>query len=578
MAMRVYPGERAVMAVLVVTQGPGTGATFSVESDRIVLGRQNDCDLHEVFAGHASVSRRHACIFRSAGRHFVQDLGSRNGTLLNGYPLRERTPLSSGDRLLIGETMLEFREKADDVGGRTDDRPLDPLSSVYFAPEEEDSHVSSVMTVPRPSQPDALLSRNPKLQLRALVRLLENLGKSLDTDDILDELLLGLFDVFPGAERGFVGLRDANRGEVVPRVVRYRRPPGDEAIRVSRTLIQRAIQSQEAILSADVRDDPRFQASQSISSHSIRSVMCVPILDRAGEVLGVLQVDSSAGRGQFNQQDLEVLASITPHAAMALSYARLHSDALRRQALERDLELARRVQRNLLPDRQPQLSGYEFFSFYEAAYAVGGDYYDYVPLPDGRLAIVVADVVGKGISAALLMAKLGGELKYLLCNESTPEAAMARMSESFNQDSRIDRFVTLATVIVDPRQHQSTIVNAGHPAPVLRNVAEGVREVGVEARGVPLGVLEGTQYQATQLELRPGDTIVMYTDGLSEAARDDNSLYGHERLFTEIGRGPEAVQDLGSRILQEINQFTGGNPQSDDMCLICFRRTDGTSS
>jgi serine phosphatase RsbU (regulator of sigma subunit) len=300
--------------------------------------------------------------------------------------------------------------------------------------------------------------------------------------------------------------------------------------------------------------------------------MCAPLVDAEGTAMGVVQVDTQDMQRQFNDQDLEVLASVVPSAATALRYCQLHEEALKRQALDRDLKLARRVQNALLPEAAPRLEGYQFFAFYEAAYEVGGDYYDYVPLPGGRWAVVVADAVGKGVSAALLMAKLSGELRSSLSIEPTPAAAVARMNDSMTRSGMAGHFVTLILAVIDPATHQVNLVNAGHMAPLVRRADGFVDEAPGVTGGPALGILPNQDYAARSVRLDAGDSVTMFTDGFSEAARADNAMYGVERLRGQLAVPVGTAKELGERVLSDVRRFVGGHPQSDDMCLICFGR------
>ena len=270
-----------------------------------------------------------------------------------------------------------------------------------------------------------------------------------------------------------------------------------------------------------------------------------------------------------------MLASIASQAAVAVDNAQLHETAMRQQAIERDLDLAHKVQRGLLPAAPPTVPGYYFFDFYEPANQVGGDYYDYVELPDNRLAIVVADVSGKGVSAALLMAKLSGEVRYCLASEPDPAMAMSRINTSFSRSGWQDRFVTFVLAVLDSERHELTIVNAGHMAPFLRHNKGQVDPIGEEETGLPLGVENEYEYQAYTRSLEPGDYLAMFTDGFSEAMNCDNELYGMDRLRELLANETTPVKELGRRILDDVKQFVGGRPQSDDMCLACFGRMRG---
>lgn len=215
------------------------------------------------------------------------------------------------------------------------------------------------------------------------------------------------------------------------------------------------------------------KAYGSLSGEQVRSVQCAPLLDGDGNAFGVVHIDTDEASRAFTSEDLEVMVGAVTQAAMAVRFARLHEESLRHQAMQRDLELARRVQLGLLPESYPDRRGFEFFAYYRAAHDVGGDYYDFIELPRDRIALVVADAAGKGVSAALMMAKVSGELKYHLSCES-PGIALSRMNDSLCQGAT-NRFVTLLGAILDCHAATLTIVNAGHPAPLRRRSNGTVR-------------------------------------------------------------------------------------------------------
>jgi sigma-B regulation protein RsbU (phosphoserine phosphatase) len=225
-----------------------------------------------------------------------------------------------------------------------------------------------------------------------------------------------------------------------------------------------------------------------------------------------------------------------------------------------------------LPSAPPQIAGYHFFDFYEPANHVGGDYYDYIDLPGGRLAVVLADVSGKGVSAALLMAKLSGEVRYCLASEPTAAAAMNRINASFSRSGWEDRFVSFVLAVLDPKRHEVTLVNAGHMPPLLRQGAGQVENVGAAEAGFLLGVEADFQYTQYTRQLAPGDFLTIFTDGISEAMNADGELYGLFRLRQQVGADVASVAALGRHILDDVKRFVGGRPQSDDMCLACFGR------
>ncbi len=330
--------------------------------------------------------------------------------------------------------------------------------------------------------------------------------------------------------------------------------------------------SKEAILSADAASDSRFDMSASIVDFRIRSMICAPLIASDGEALGVIQLDAIDQRNRFRQDDLEMLVSIACQVAFAVENAQLHETAMREQAMRRELAVAHEVQRGFLPSAAPRIPEYDFFEFYEPASQLGGDYYDYIDLPGSRLAVVVADVSGKGISASLLMAKLSAETRYCLASDPDPAQAIGRLNRVFCDSVWDDRFVTMVLAVLDPRRHEVTIVNAGHLPPLWRYWPNGVEPVAEAESGLPLGVDRDVDYASCEMPLSPGDSLVLYTDGITEAMNTAGELYGFSRLMALLSSDVDRVAKLGPRILDDVKRFVGARSQSDDMCLTCFGR------
>jgi serine phosphatase RsbU (regulator of sigma subunit) len=310
--------------------------------------------------------------------------------------------------------------------------------------------------------------------------------------------------------------------------------------------------------------------SQSIADFRIRSMMCAPLLDAAGEAFGVLQIDTLDQRQRFQPDDLELLASAASQAAIAIQNAQLYEQTLKNKEVERDMQLAREVQRGFLPDSRPTIGGYSFFDYYQPADQVGGDYYDYIPLADGRLAVVVADVVGHGVAAALLMAKLSAETRFCLYTEADPATAVTRINERLVQTG-LSRFVTMIMLVLDAKNHKATIVNAGHMAPLHRN-GKSLAEPGNDIAGLPLGIVDSIPYQQMEIEVSPGDILVLYTDGINETMDAEGKFYGIDRMRKFMLAKPHAPLDLGTQMVQDVRTFLGEAVQNDDMCLVCVGR------
>jgi serine phosphatase RsbU (regulator of sigma subunit) len=545
------------MAVLVRTRGTHNGQWVHPLADRCLLGRHSDCDLAFLFADVTGVSRHHALIERAGNQYFIEDRGSKNGTLLNGTRLTARWPLSSGDRISICDVELTFYE----------DRAPTPAETDESVTLEEDAQAQAMASVPvAPAAPPAQLAGYTAEKLRALAHMLRRLGSSLDTDATLHELLSGLFAIFRQADRGFVAFSGAPQERVRPRATLFRRPQDEPRLAISHTFIDHVLARREAVLWAAQGKLADLPSTSSMQDLEIRCVMCAPLLDSEGHPFGVVQIDSDDGELGFTLDDLEVMAGAVNQAAVAVRYTQLHEQALRRQAIERDLQLAQQVQLSLLPAGCPVCSGYRFFAYYQTAYEVGGDYYDFVELPNGRLAIIMADVAGKGVSAALLMAKLSGELKYYLSCES-PSRAVARMNDSLYEGGA-GRFVTLLLAIIDKTSPRITLVNAGHPAPLRRRPSGTVEAVGEGQRGVALGILPSGEWRALETECGPGDMWFAFTDGVTEAINAQGELYGVARLRQQLERTPAPVNETGGLIVADVRRFLGDQAPSDDMCLV----------
>jgi serine phosphatase RsbU (regulator of sigma subunit) len=300
--------------------------------------------------------------------------------------------------------------------------------------------------------------------------------------------------------------------------------------------------------------------------------MCAPLINSQDNVTGIIQIDTSDQRNRFSRDDLEVLASVACQAAIAVENAELHETAVRDQKRSRELELAHDVLRGFLPSRAPQIEGYDFFHFYEPANELGGDYYDYIPLPGRRLAVVVADVSGKGIPASLLMARLSADVRYCLVSEPSPAEAVAQLNRVFFSAGWEDRFVTLVLAVLDPFRHELTLVDAGHPPSYLQHAGKVIQAVDEASTRLPLGVMENAEYVQVSHPLHPGDLLVLYTDGISEATNEKDELYGFERLYEQVRVPRPSVAAHAQGILGNVKEFVGKQSQSDDICLVCLGR------
>jgi serine phosphatase RsbU (regulator of sigma subunit) len=257
---------------------------------------------------------------------------------------------------------------------------------------------------------------------------------------------------------------------------------------------------------------------------------------------------------------------------IAFDNARLHENALQQREIERDLELADLIQRSFLPGGPPQVAGYRFFDFYRPASYVGGDYYNYVTLPDGRMAVLVADVVGHGLAAAMLTAKFAAEARYQLLTAESPAEAVARLNRSLSETIGEGHFITFVLVVLDPQSGQVTVVNAGHPPSVLCPSGGPTAEIGAQNSGFPLGLFESAVYEESSCQVPRGGLVLAYTDGISEAMNAERRVYGLPRLRQQLEAASGDPVQFGRSIVDDLRQFVGTHPQTDDMCLVCFGR------
>lgn len=552
------------------------GQKYKLNQPKMVMGRHPDCEI-VIDAG--AVSRQHAQIILADDNFYIEDLQSRNGTYVNDRRIEGRKLLCHADSLRICDIGFRFEDDvflkkqaatARDTGFAID---IGSSQSVVIDDDRDAPSGSKVMTKIEVSDTARMrLDTNPITKLKAVLEITRSLGRSLSIDDVLPKVLDSLFTIFPQADRGFIVLTEGDEGRLIPKAVKFRRPNEDDEIRISRTIVDEVMSSKEAILSADAATDSRFQMSQSVADFRIRSMMCAPLLDSEGNAQGVIQIDTLNQTARFRGEDLEVLGGVTAPAGIAVENAQLHEDQLKQQVLQRDLQMARRVQLGFLPSAPPEVPGYHFFDYYDSAYEVGGDYHDYIELPDGRLAIIVADVSGKGISAALLTAKLSAEMRFCLATESTPAAAVTKLNNVFCQGGWEDRFITMILMVLNPPSGEVTLVNAGHMPPLARLGNQPVGMPGSENAGLPIGVTEDFDYDSYQLRLEPGDSLAAFTDGFSEAMNANEDLYGLEQLEARFADPVSSLSDLGRHILEDVKRHVAGHPQSDDMCLVCVGR------
>jgi sigma-B regulation protein RsbU (phosphoserine phosphatase) len=304
-----------------------------------------------------------------------------------------------------------------------------------------------------------------------------------------------------------------------------------------------------------------------------RHLLAVPIAIESSPrgFLAVGDKESRRGVGPFPAGDRRTLGLFANQAAIALENARLHRQALEKERLERELTLAAEIQRQILPKGSPDVPGYQLVGWNRPARQVGGDYYDLLPRDDGRVSLVLGDVSGKGMPAALMVSTLHSALRLLLDRTSLGPAFLERLNTHILESSASNKFITLFLAELEPATGTVHYLNAGHnPALLLRRSGE-VEELG--SSGLPIGLLPGSRYRKMTIELGPGDLLCLYSDGITECASPADEEFGMVRLLKLLAElRDRPLQELSDTIAQTTVDFAAGQPQLDDETVVLLRR------
>ena len=399
-----------------------------------------------------------------------------------------------------------------------------------------------------------------------------SLSRSLDLDSLLNRLLDTLFEVFPNAECGAI-LLPRKDGELHVRTWKSSlKSDGDSPRGVaSRTIARQVMDSGQSLLCVDTADDTNLAASQSISDADIRSVMCAPMKGSDGTSLGVIHLDRRDISQPFVMDDLDLLACVALISGQTVENNLLHEEHLKAQLQEQELQLAADLQRTLLPSTVPDIAGYEIAHHYQPANELGGDYFDHFELPDGRFVVAIGDVAGKGTAAALLVASLFASVRAVLAFETQPAAAVERLNGTVADVVATGRFITFFLAILDPNAHTLTMTSAGHVAPLLHRDGKILDPIG-DRFGCPLGIDTGLPFEQVTIDLQPDDTLLLITDGITEARNSSNTLFGTERVETALRESSESAESVITAVLKSVSEFTDHDRQDDDTCLVALRR------
>jgi len=560
---------------LTITAADGRTFKRPVDKEVLTVGRSSKNDVNLSFD--LSLSRFHAEILRRDSRFFVRDVGSRNGTSLNGVPVVDPVALKSGDRITLGETTILFGEEgAPSVV--IDDSPVSRDTSTFAIALDEIITHSNVENIVAPSSGSRVRDlgstlapdiRSESRTLAILTRAGMELINHRPYEEVLEVIMDLVFEAIP-AERGFLMLMEGEGQEMVSKAVRDLRRSSGGAISLSRSIANMVILKRQSILTTDAQSDERFKMRESVVLQGIRSAMCVPLWNNK-DVIGLVYVDTLNTAKSFKPEDLKLLTLLANIAAMKIENTRLEKQAIERERLEKELEQAADIQKRLLPGGAPALEGYDVSGRADACRAVGGDYYDFVERAEGRTAIVIGDVSGKGMAAALLMASVQAVFRTLADVEASPAALLTSLNRHLIRNASPNKFVSFFYGELDPSTGSMRYVNAGHNPPFLVRASGEVESL--PATGVVLGIFGNAKYDEKQITLAPGDLLALFSDGVTECSNPAGDMYGEDRLVADLAKYRDGrAEAVETSIFKELLQFAGEAPQYDDSTLVIIKR------
>lgn len=575
------------MAQLTIILSDGRSRTHTLSSGAAeAAGRDPAC---EIWIDDPGTSRRHARFRKTPEGFAVEDLGSKNGTLVNDAPCAARI-LRDGDVITLGTVQLTYQDDDSSAEPPTvvvTDRPADRQSARYSNPGDR--------------------VQLPQQRLQVIYELSDRLTRLRDRDQLLSDAMDICFDMLR-FERGAIAVRRPGGRTVDWPVVRHLRGKEGE-LTISRTTLSRALDHGERAI---VTEDRFGNADPTVSmvQHGIRSAMCVPLM-YDNNVLGVIYGDRISTAAVYTPEDVDFLAAIARQVSIGLVNARLLDEQRQMARLEKDLELARRIQNGLLPAALPARPGLKVAALNEPGNRVSGDYYDVIERPDGRLWMLVADVTGEGVAAALLMANLQAAVRATIDETDDPAELMTRWNRLICANTDSSKFITALLGLIDPAARRARFTAAGHfPPLIVRSLAEpqasacasalaepsykheGAAEPQASAcasadsptplppfRGVtsaplqadfPLGVFDDARYQTVEVDLGPAPcTVFSYTDGVIEARDRSDALFGHPRLAAVLAeRAADPPGAMLTAVRKAVTRFIDGAPQSDDITML----------
>ena len=544
------------MARLLVVRGTRAGQMVEL-GEEMVLGRaaHTDLQLKEII-----VSREHARIRRlHSGEYVLEDLHSRNGTFVNDEETEETT-LAAGDRVRIGTTECVFVEDSKAGGRLADDQStlhIDGEGGGRIVRGKLDLDSSHSLQVALAA--DRVTSGDVGGRSRAIAEFQGALCGTLQEEQVPHKVLDELFTVFPDTRRGFVVFRQPESGKLSVEAAKNPDRPEEVELAMARSLLDRVLESGQAVLSEVPADET--------ADRKACVAMCAP-LRHAGDVQGFVLLEGREGASDFDEDGLGLLAGLAADAGLAIANSRMHSTLRQDQLFRQHMRNASRIQRSFLPESPPSVEGYEFAHWYETALEVGGDFYVFVQSPRNRVVTAVGDVSGRGIPAALLMAKLTTDIRLGTVTGEDPAEIIARINQAVLA-ANPETFATCIVCELDPSSAAVRIAGAGHPPPLRRHAEGSVTEAEL-GRSLPVGVSEHCTPAETELTLREGEKLCVFTDGITNAKNSDGTCFGRERLGQVVAGSSGHAEDIVGRLVKELDAHLQQTPQNDDVSIVCF--------
>lgn len=529
---------------------------------RTTIGRsaRSDVCIPDAFA-----SRLHAEVRQEHGTYWLQDLGSANGTRYNGVLVQAPVLLHSGDEIRIGETIIVF-----------DDETVPVTRSAQFVGENTDGLDPSVtISFSMKTNPTAEILESQYSSRNDLLGLISKVGVTLlsakGLDETLDQVASLVFEAVP-ADRCIIMLRDEKAPDGLKiSVARLRdRSMPLEDVRISRSILHEILRNGKSVLTCDAQQDPRF-ASQTLILQGIRSVLAVPLSVDERNIFGIIYADAPTHAAEFSEEHLNILTTLASVASIRVENATLLEERIERERMERELELATEIQQRFQPSAPPVLPGYEFQGISFSCYEIGGDYYDFIQRPNGKMLIALGDVSGKGTAAALLMSSLHAAIHAQASSSESLEETVVSVNKYLAENTPANRFVTLFIAELDPATGLLSYINAGHNPPLLGHADGSVVELA--SGGFPLGIIPTAEFEVGKLDLTKGESLVIYSDGVSEANNLKEEEFGMDRLKRVVSSNITAsAAGMRDKVESALSAFTQTAPANDDITLVIVKR------